>query len=543
MLRLNEIRLAITHTDEDLRSAILQTLGIEEGELLDYRIHKKSIDARKRRQIRFAYSMDISVVDEASLLQRHGQSGKVCRTPELSYQWAGRAPDNLTFRPVVVGAGPSGLFATLVLARMGFRPLLIERGRRVRERARDVAGFWKTGVLNPESNALFGEGGAGTFSDGKLVTQIKDRKNRCRLVLEELVAAGAPEEILYLNKPHIGTDRLIGVIRNLRNRILYLGGEVRFECRVVDLRIEKSAIRGVVLDTGESVESMVVVFAIGHSARDTFEMLLDKGIALEPKPFSIGLRIEHPQEMIDSVQYGDFAGNPELGAADYRLAQRCSNGRSVYTFCMCPGGTVIAAASEAGCVVTNGMSSHARNRVNANSALLVGIAPTDFSGEGPLAGLAFQRYWEKRAYDLGGGGYRAPAQLVGDFLAARVSRTLGDIEPSYQPGVSLSDLAQSLPEYAVDALREALPIFERKIKGFSRPDAVLTGVETRSSSPVRIIRNSSMESVSAEGLFPAGEGAGYAGGIISAAVDGIKAAEAIALKYSGAWDNSMNNPG
>jgi uncharacterized FAD-dependent dehydrogenase len=532
MLRLNEIRLDINHTDEDLEGAILQILGIEREELCAYRIRRKSVDARKRHEVCWIYSVDVTVTDEEPLLKRHANTGKVARAPQTSYQPPVQAPEGVVVRPIVVGSGPCGLFSALFLARMGFRPILIERGRRVKDRSRDVSRFWLTGVLNPDSNALFGEGGAGTFSDGKLATQIKDRNNRCRAVLEELVEAGAPEEILYASKPHIGTDLLMGVIRNLRRKIVSLGGDVRFETCVTDLIIESGAVRGIVLDDSEEMDGECVVFAIGHSARDTFEMLLRRGVTLEPKPFSVGLRIEHPQKMIDTVQYGAFAGGPRIGAADYRLSQRCANGRSVYTFCMCPGGSVIAATSEPGCVVTNGMSPHARSRPNANSALLVGVAPTDFADGGPLAGVAFQREWERRAFEMGGGNYFAPAQLVGDFLACRPSRAIGDVEPSYKPGIALCDLAPALPRYAVDALREAIPLFDRRIRGFSRHDAVLTGVETRSSSPVRMVRNKGMESISVAGIFPAGEGAGYAGGILSAAVDGIKTAEAIALRYS-----------
>jgi uncharacterized FAD-dependent dehydrogenase len=532
MLRLADIRLAINHTKEDLKTAILEALGISEEDLLNYRIHRKSIDARKRHEILFVYTVDATVANEASLLNRPGVRGKIGRAPESAYKLVGRAPDNLPSRPVIIGAGPCGLFAALTLAQAGFRPILLERGKRVDERVRDVARFWKMGILDPTSNVLFGEGGAGTFSDGKLVTQIKDRESRCRKVLEELAAAGAPEEILYLNKPHIGTDLLVEVVANLRQTIVRLGGEVRFESRVADILVEDNTIRGVALDGGETIPSGDVVLAIGHSARDTFEMLREKGVVLEPKPFSIGLRIEHPQRMIDAVQYGWFAEHPGLGAADYKLAHHCSNGRSVYTFCMCPGGAVIAATSENGCVVTNGMSAHARSKPNANSALLVGVAPADYPGDNPLAGLAFQRQWEQKAFELGGSDYRAPVQLVGDFLASCKSKTLGEVEPTYKPGVTLCDLAHCLPPYVIEALCEAIPIFDRKIKGFSRPDAVLTGVETRSSSPVRLTRSRTMESLSVAGLIPAGEGAGYAGGIISAAVDGIKAAEAITRKYS-----------
>ncbi len=532
MLRLSDIRLDFDHTEDDLKAAILETLGIGAEDLFDCRIRKKSVDARKRQAIFFIYSVDVEVANEQSLLKQLGDTQKIVQSPESAYRFVGKAPDDLPSRPLVVGAGPCGLFAALTLAQMGFRPILLERGKKAKERVRDVSLFWRTGKLNPQSNALFGEGGAGTFSDGKLATQIKDREHRCRKVLEELAAAGAPEEILYLNKPHIGTDLLIGVVSNLRKAIVAHGGEVRFESQVVDLLVEENEIRGVALGSGEEIPSSSVVLAIGHSARDTFEMLLRNGIALEPKPFSVGLRIEHPQKTIDEAQYGKFAGDPRLGAADYKLTHHCSNRRSAYTFCMCPGGAVIAATSESGCVATNGMGFHARNKPKANSALLVGVLPADFPNGSPLAGMAFQRQWEQKAFELGGGDYRAPAQLAGDFLTARESKSLGEVEPSYKPGVTLCDLAPCLPPYAIEALRESIPMFDRKIKGFSRPDAVLTGVETRSSSPVRITRGASMESLSVAGLVPAGEGAGCAGGIISAAVDGIKAAEAVALKFS-----------
>ncbi len=531
MLRLSNISLDIDHTEDDLKTAICEMLEIREEELLDYQISKKSVDARKRNAVLFTYTVTVEVGDEESILKKLGSRRNIGRAPETNYRFAGTAPDSLPFRPIVVGAGPCGLFAALTLAQTGFRPILLERGKRVKERAGDVSLFWRTGILDPKSNAMFGEGGAGTFSDGKLVTQIKDRENRCRKVLEELVSAGAPEEILYLSKPHIGTDCLVKVTANLTQAILSFGGEAHFESRVGDIIVENNEIRGVELETGEKIASRCVILAIGHSARDTFEMLSHKGVPLEPKPFSVGLRIEHPQKMIDKVQYGKLGDHPRLGAADYKLAHHCANGRSAYTFCMCPGGSVIAATSEVGCVVTNGMSSRLRSGKNANSALLVNVTPSDFPDRGPLGGVAFQRRWERKAFQLGGSHYEAPVQLVADFLASRESKCLGEIKPSYKPGVTLCDLASCLPAYVVEALREAIPIFEQKIKGFSRPDAVLTGVETRSSSPVRITRGPNMESLSVAGLIPAGEGAGYSGGIISSAVDGIKAAEAVTNKY------------
>jgi uncharacterized FAD-dependent dehydrogenase len=531
MLRLTDIRLPVDHTEADLRAAVALALGISQESLIEYRISRKSVDARKRHAISFIYSIDAKVADEPSRLRKPGIGRKVVPAGEETYRFPRGVPGSLPFRPVIIGAGPCGLFASLVLAQSGYRPILLERGKQVTDRTRDVSRFWKSGILDPQSNALFGEGGAGAFSDGKLVTQIKDRENRCRKVLEELVAAGAPEEILFLNKPHIGTDLLVGVIANLRREILSRGGEIRFESRVAEILVGSNEVQGVVLDGGKSIASGAVVLAVGHSARDTFEMLSVKGVFMERKPFSVGVRIEHPQKMIDAAQYGKYAGHPRLGAADYKLAWHGQNGRSAYTFCMCPGGTVIAATSETGCVVTNGMSYHRRSGSNANSALLVSVVPADFPGEDALAGVAFQRRWEQKAFELGGKDYRAPAQLVGDFLASRESKILGEIEPSYKPGVTLCDLASCLPPYVIDTLRESIPVFDRKIRGFARPDAVLTGVETRSSSPVRITRDRTMQSVALAGLFPAGEGAGYAGGIVSAAVDGIKAAEAVALRY------------
>ena len=430
-------------------------------------------------------------------------------------------------RPLVVGVGPCGLFAGLVLAEMGFRPIILERGKEVRERTVDTFGFWRQGILDPESNVQFGEGGAGTFSDGKLYSQIKDPGHLGRKVLTEFVEAGAPPEILYVNKPHIGTFRLVKMVETMRAKIESLGGEIRFRARVEDLLLEDGKIRGVVLADGQHLAADHVILAVGHSARDTFERLHRQGVYIEAKPFSIGFRIEHPQSLIDRCRFGDQAGNPLLGAADYKLVHHCGNGRSVYSFCMCPGGTVVAAASEPGRVVTNGMSQYSRDERNANSGIVVGITPEDYPG-GPLAGIDFQRRLEERAFALGGGTYEAPAQLVGDFLAGRPSTKLGSVLPSYKPGVRLGDLSTSLPDYAIAAIREALPVFDKKIRGFAMNDALLTGVETRTSSPIRIQRNDGFESLHTKGLYPAGEGAGYAGGILSAAVDGIRVAEAVA---------------
>jgi len=439
---------------------------------------------------------------------------------------------------VVVGAGPCGLFAALLLAQMGFRPIILERGKVVRERTKDTWGLWRRSVLNPESNVQFGEGGAGLFSDGKLYSQIKDPHHHGRKVLTEFVTAGAPPEILTLGKPHIGTFRLVTIVENMRRTIESLGGEYRFESRLEDIHVEVGSdgerhVRGVVLADGTQIATDHVVLAVGHSARNTFAMLRERGVAIEAKPFSIGVRIEHPQSLIDRCRFGEGAGHPELGAADYKMVHHCANGRSVYTFCMCPGGTVVAAASEPGRVVTNGMSQYSRNERNANAGIVVGISAPDYPGD-PLAGIAFQRMWEGRAFVTGGSDYRAPAQRVGDFLAMKPSTALGDVVPSYKPGVQMADLAACLPDFAVEAIREAIPAFDRQIKGFAMADAVMTGVETRTSSPVRIGRDESCQSLNTRGLYPAGEGAGYAGGILSAGVDGIRVAEAVALAMTGA---------
>jgi len=437
----------------------------------------------------------------------------------------------------VVGFGPCGLFVALLLAQMGFRPIVLERGKAVRERTQDTWGLWRKRELTPESNVQFGEGGAGTFSDGKLYSQISDKENRGRKVLREFVLAGAPEEIEYVSKPHIGTFRLVSMIQNMREQILRLGGEIRFSTRVDDVLVETDAegvrhVRGVKLSDGSELRSDHVVMALGHSARDTFAMLHARGVFMEAKPFSVGFRIEHPQSLIDRARFGPQAGHPILGAADYKLVHHAKNGRAVYSFCMCPGGTVVAATSEPERVVTNGMSQYSRNERNANAGIVVGIEPADYAeydpSGSPLAGVALQRHFESLAYELGGRTYDAPGQLVGDFIANRASTAFGEVQPSYKPGVHLTNLDTALPRYAIDAIREALPAFGKQIKRFDRPDAVLTGVETRTSSPVRITRGDDLQSLNTRGLYPAGEGAGYAGGILSAGVDGIRVAEAVA---------------
>jgi hypothetical protein len=530
MLRLTQLKLPLDHPPEAIEAAILKRLGIQASELVRYRIFRRGVDARKSHAILFVYTLDVEVNNEAKVLARFRKDAAVTPAPTIGYQFVAQAPAGLGERPIVIGLGPAGLFAGLILAQSGFRPLILERGKAVRERTKDTFGLWRQGVLNPESNVQFGEGGAGTFSDGKLHSQIRDPKHYGRKVLEEFVSAGAPEEILYVSKPHIGTFRLVGMVEKMRETILALGGEIRFQSRVDDIELEHGAVHGVVLANGERIATRHLVLAVGHSARDTFEMIHRRGIYIEAKPFSIGFRIEHPQSLIDRARYGRNAGHPLLGAADYKLVHHCGNGRSAYSFCMCPGGTVVAAASEPGRVVTNGMSQYSRNERNANSGIVVGISPEqDYPGD-PLAGMELQRKLEARAFELGGCNYRAPGQLVGDFLAGRPSTVLGAVQPSYTPGVHLCDLASALPEYAINAMREALPAFGKQIQGFDAPDAVLTGVETRTSSPIRIRRHDDdLQSINTRGLYPTGEGAGYAGGILSAAVDGIRVAEAVAL--------------
>ncbi|MGN2253908.1 NAD(P)/FAD-dependent oxidoreductase [Frateuria sp. GZRe12] len=545
MLRLTDLKLPLDHAPEALAKAVLARLDLPASALRGIDVFRRGYDARKRGAIALVYTLDVDVADEAAVLARFAGDRHVQPTPDTRYHPVAQAPARLEHRPIVVGFGPCGIFAALILAEMGFRPIVLDRGKAVRERTKDTWDLWRKRNLHPESNVQFGEGGAGTFSDGKLYSQISDPHHHGRKVLVEFVKAGAPEEILYVSKPHIGTFRLVTMVETMRGTIQSLGGEIRFDQRVEDLLVETAAdgtrqVRGVRLADGGELRSDHVVLAVGHSARDTFEMLHARGVYLEAKPFSIGFRIEHPQSVIDRARFGPQAGHPILGAADYKLVHHGNkagqSGRSVYSFCMCPGGTVVAATSEAGRVVTNGMSQYSRNERNANAAIVCGITPEDFApyGEGPLAGIALQRHWESHAFAMGGGDYSAPAQRVGDFLAGRPTRELGEVLPSYKPGVQLTDLATALPDYAIGAIREALPMFERQIRGFAMHDAMLTGVETRTSSPVRVKRNDDdYQSLNTRGLFPAGEGAGYAGGILSAAVDGIRVAEAVALAITG----------
>ncbi|MBS3900124.1 MAG: NAD(P)/FAD-dependent oxidoreductase [Dethiobacter sp.] len=527
MIRVYEVKLAAEEDLGRLREKIAKKLNISPLQILDYRVFKESIDARKKNEIFFVYIVDVQVKDEAKVLRR---IRGLQRTPYTSYQEAKHGDKILHHRPIVIGTGPAGLFAGLLLAQKGYKPILLERGQDVDTRTKDVAEFWRHRKLNTESNVQFGEGGAGTFSDGKLTTRIKDL--RSQKVLEEFVAAGAPPEILYAYRPHIGTDILKSVVKKMREQIIALGGEVLFGSKVTDFCLKNGQIVGIEINSAEQLASNVVVLAAGHSARDTYEMLAANGIQLKQKPFSLGVRVEHPQELINKVQYGQKAECARLGPADYRLTYQSKLGRAVYTFCMCPGGTVIAAASEEGTVVTNGMSEFARDRQNANSALLVQINTADFTSAHPLAGVEFQRKWERAAFELGGANYSAPVQRVEDFLSDRPTVRLGKVQPSYLPAVKCAELKNCLPEYVFAAMREAIVELDKKLHGFALPDAIMTGVETRSSAPVRIERDSAtMESINTKGLYPIGEGAGYAGGIISASVDGIKAAEKIISSY------------
>lgn len=536
MIRLTDLALPLDHPPEALEAAICARLGIPADELERFSIARRGNDARKQAAIKLVYNLDVVVSDEAAVLARFAADQHVRTTPDTAYRFPTRAPEDYAGpRPVVIGAGPCGLLAALVLAQMGFKPIIIERGKAVRERTKDTWGLWRRAVLNPESNVQYGEGGAGTFSDGKLYSRIKDPRHLGRKVLTEFVKAGAPDDILTEAHPHIGTFRLVTMVMSIRETIEALGGEYRFETRVDDFDIVASeggerALKGLKLSTGEYLAASHVIMAIGHSARDTFEVLHERGVHVEAKPFAIGVRIEHPQSLIDRARYGAHAGHPVLGPAAYSLAHQAGNGRSVYSFCMCPGGRVVAAASEPGRVVTNGMSQYSRAEFNANSGLVVDITPErDFPG-GPLAGVAYQRKWEELAFKAGGETYQAPGQKLGDFLTGRPSSELGSVIPSYQPGVKLTDLSQCLPDFAVAAMREALPVFGRQMPGYDHPDVMLTGVETRTSSPIRIRRGADFQSVNTRGLYPGGEGAGYAGGILSAAVDGIRMAEAVALE-------------
>ena len=537
MLRITELSLPLHHPDEALPAAICKRLRVAPRDIVKHVVARRAHDARDKANIRLVYSIDVNVKGEDAVLARFAKDRNVQRTPNTAYKPVAKAPQAGALRPVVIGAGPCGLFAGLILAQMGFRPIILDRGKVVRERTKDTWGLWRKSVLNPESNVQFGEGGAGTFSDGKLYSRIKDQRHLDRKVLTEFVKAGAPPEILTEAHPHIGTFRLVTMVESMRATIEALGGEYRFQNRVdgIDVSTDRSGarrVRGLHLHTGEYLEASHVVLAIGHSARDTFAMLAEAGVFVEAKPFSIGVRIEHPQSWIDKARFGVDAGNAILGAAEYHISHHCKNGRTVYSFCMCPGGTVVAATSEEGRVATNGMSQYSRNERNANSGFVVAIDPArDYPGD-PLAGLALQRHWESRAFVAGGSNYHAPAQRVGDFLAARPSTTLGKVIPSYRPGVTPTDLAECLPDFAVEAMREAIPVFGRQIPGYDHPDVVMTGVETRTSSPVRFTRGDDYQSLNTAGLFPAGEGAGYAGGILSAAVDGIKVAEAVALSMA-----------
>ena len=550
MLRLTHITLALEHSSSDLTQAIAQRLEINPADIINYEVFKRSHDARKKGKIRPIYQLDVELTAslETTLLARCSNPDLYRPSPDTSYRLLARAdtgfPNATQQRPIIIGFGPCGILAALLLAQMGLRPIVLERGRAVRDRTKDTWAFWRKRELNTESNVQFGEGGAGTFSDGKLYSQVKDKRHLGRKVQMEFVKAGAPEEILYVSKPHIGTFKLVKMVENIRAEIIRLGGEIRFGEKVNRLLLEPTDsgsnkhASGLVLASGETLYSRHVVLAIGHSARDTFQMLQDADVYIEPKPFSIGFRIEHPQSIIDRARFGKQAGHPILGAAEYKLVHHCSNGRTVYSFCMCPGGTVVAAASEEGGVVTNGMSQYSRNERNANSAIVVGITPQeDFPGD-PLAGIDLQRALERQAFELGGSDYSAPAQLVGDFLDNQPSSELASTLPSYKPGIKLADLSGSLPPFAIEAIREAIPAFYKQIKGFAMRDALLTAIETRTSSPICIKRDERFESINTRGLYPAGEGAGYAGGILSAGIDGIKVAEAIALSLLGATEET-----
>jgi len=526
MIRITNLKLPFDQHDDDLIQQLLELLKIGDREIISWRVLKRSLDARKGKPLSRVYSVLVNIEAEEKVLRKLGKNPRISKAPDYDYQIPVSIKTKESKRPVVVGTGPAGIFAGLILAEAGLEPVIVERGKPVCERARDTFKFWEKGSLDPESNVQFGEGGAGTFSDGKLQTRVKDKQNRDRKILEELVSAGAPDEILFESKPHIGTANLMGIVKNLREKIEDLGGAYNFCTRLDDLIIKEDRLHGIRLSNGGEIFTENLVLAVGHSARDTYEMLEKRGVKLAPKPFSVGFRIEHPQKLINESQFGVYSERPELGAADYQLAYHCESGRTVYSFCMCPGGTVIAAASEVGHLVTNGMSQYKRDGNNANSAIVAEVYPKDF-GDQPLAGINFQKVWEKKAFIAGGSNYYAPVQLVGDFLEGKESENLGSVEPTYQPGIVLSDLRELLPDFVIEAILEALPNFDKRIDSFSSFDAVLTAVETRTSAPLRIIRGKDHQSISVKGLYPAGEGSGYAGGIMSSAIDGIKSAEKI----------------
>lgn len=547
MLRITEIKLpvenaqSLTHQADEIKAALLKRLEIPASDLIHFSIYKRGVDARKSHAILYVYSLDVEVKNEARILAKFRKDPHIKPAPDTEYKFVAQHNATEKPRPVIVGFGPAGIFAALILAQSGYKPIVLERGKAVRERTKDTWGLWRKHVLNPESNVQFGEGGAGTFSDGKLYSQIKDPKHYGRKVIQEFVKAGAPEEIQYVSHPHIGTFRLVGMVEEMRNTIIALGGEIRFQSRVEDIELTQdkdgqNQVQAVVLQNGERIATNHLVLAVGHSARDTFEMIHRRGIYIEAKPFSVGFRIEHPQSLIDKARYGKSYSEDllsKLGAADYKLVHHAKNGRAVYSFCMCPGGTVVAATSEPNRVVTNGMSQYSRNERNANAGIVVGITPEIDYPNHPLAGMELQRQLESHAFVLGGSNYNAPGQLIGDFLANRPSTKFGEVQPSYTPGVHLTNLDTALPEYAITAIREAIPEFAKQIKGFDLADGVLTGVETRTSSPIRIKRDDeTLQSINTKGLFPCGEGAGYAGGILSAGVDGIKVAEAVALSIN-----------
>lgn len=526
MLRVQQVRLSLDEQLDELPGKLIKKLSIRQEELLSWRIYRESLDARKANDVHYTYCIDCEVKNEERIVKKHMRD--VRKIQKYQYTYPKKGLLGLKHRPVVVGFGPAGMFAALLLAQMGYRPLVIERGQCVDERVKSVERFWQTGELNTQSNVQFGEGGAGTFSDGKLTTRSKDL--RVHKVLEELVRFGAPEDILYTAHPHIGTDRLRDVVKQLRKEVIALGGDIRFSSCLTDILMEKNEVCGIVVN-GEIIPTQQLILAIGHSARDTYRLLHERGVVMHPKAFAIGARVEHPQSMIDKAQYKAYAGHPRLHAAEYRLTHTASNGRGVYTFCMCPGGTVVPSTSYEGGVVVNGMSEHARDQKNANSALLVQIRPEDY-GTDAMDGIRYQEELERNAFLLGGQNYRAPAQLVKDFLAHRKSEAMGSVEPSYALGVTPCDLHDVLPAYVTLAMEEAIIAMDQKLKGFAMGDAVLTGVETRSSSPVRVERSKeTLQSLSVSGLYPCGEGAGYAGGIVSAAIDGIRCAEQLIACY------------